>query len=247
MSDVGVWVGFLFSLILFSTIAGDHALARLAQHVLVGAALGYAALLTVREVLQPRLFQLWLSGAADGTWLWVPLLLGLFLLAAGADYVLAQGNTTPGPLPGWRRGMRSLALLPIGLMLGVSIGVAIMGVVQGTVLPQAWRAISATPDPEQPLPNGLTQALTLLLTTATLLHLTVNRQLPWARQPLIVQRLFTGWVWIGKRALWIAAGVIFARLAAARLSLLISWLESVYARLEQMGILDWVANLWQSL
>lgn len=240
MTEFGLWVGLIFSLILFSAILGDHAPMRLAQHILVGAALGYAALLTLREVLQPRLFALLLREDAADQWLWAPLVLGLLLMAAAFEALLAaqQRASEDDAIPTWRRLLRGLGLAPMALMLGVGISVALIGVVQGTLLPQLGQVIGIGPARAGPLSSVAGQAVLLLLTTATLLHLTFNPAQRLARQPAFVRTFFLGWAWLGKRALWIAAGVIFARLVAARLSLLIGWLEGVRRTLEQLG--DWV-------
>jgi hypothetical protein len=63
---------------------------------------------------------------------------------------------------------------------------------------------------------------------------------------VFVRSVFRVWIWVGKRALWVAAGVIFARLAAARLSLLISRFEYFRATLAQTGIWDFVESIWRS-
>ena len=50
------------------------------------------------------------------------------------------------------------------------------------------------------------------------------------------------WAGLGKRGLWFAAGVLFARLAASRLSLLIVWLESMIQFLQQSWIWQQVTS-----
>jgi hypothetical protein len=67
--------------------------------------------------------------------------------------------------------------------------------------------------------------LTLLITTATLLYLYVDPARYLAEQPTYVRRLLNSWLWLGQRALWLAAGIIFARLMASRLSLLIARID----------------------
>ena len=52
----GPLLGFLISLAIGSYLIRDNFLARLAQYVLVGAGLGYLAVLVWRNVLWPRLF-----------------------------------------------------------------------------------------------------------------------------------------------------------------------------------------------
>lgn len=245
-NQVGLWVGFIFSLLIFSALAGENALARLAQHILVGASLGYVAVLVLRDVLQPRLFTpLWqASGVQLG--LWAPLILGVLLWAAGLDRVLErQKPLTVAPL--WRRILYSAGMVPVALLLGVGSAVALIGVVQGTLLPQFVRAAS-TGIPWSASPAAfLAGGLTLLLTTATLLHLSVRLDQAIIKQSGLMHRLLSGWIWLGKHALWVASGVIFARLVAARLSLLIGRLEFFLFSLKETHLWQWAETLWRSL
>ncbi|MCX6044273.1 MAG: hypothetical protein NT075_04120 [Chloroflexi bacterium] len=247
----GVWVGFVFSLLIFSALAGENAMTRLAQHILVGASLGYLAILVLRDVLQPRLLTpLFRVGATAGALqlqLWAPLILGLFLCAAGLDRMLQSGKPGTDEASLGRRFLHGLGMIPVALLLGVSIAVGLVGVWQGTLLPQIGRMVSpgiawsAAPGPL------LTSILTLLLTTATLLHLSVRLERKLTNQPAVMRSLLAGWIWLGKRALWVAAGVIFARLVAARLSLLIGRMEFFLFSLNQTGIWRWAESLWRSL
>jgi hypothetical protein len=230
----GAWVALGLALVLFSTLLGDHRLGRLAQHVLIGAALGYAALVAVRELLLPRVATA-LAGNGGG-WVWLPLLLGLLLWLAGADAM--RGAHSDQPLPRWRAWLRLLGLIPVALMLGVGITVALLGVLQGTLLPQVGTLIARDVDLAAPPVTLATGILTLLLTTATLLHLTWGQGRTSAGRPLFAP--LAAWRWIGVRALWVGAGVLFARLAVARVSLLIGWLEFVLQRLRETGLWQWV-------
>ena len=54
--------------------------------------------------------------------------------------------------------------------------------------------------------------------------------------PNWVQRLMRAWVWFGQRAVWLAAGVIFARLLASRTSLLIAEFEFMRATFTSTGL-----------
>jgi hypothetical protein len=235
----GAFVGLLVALLLFSTVVGDHLLARIAQHLLVGAALGYAALLAVREVLLPRMATAWL-GAPDAGWIWAPLLFGLLLWLAGLDQMLRPGPNGPGGLFGWRQLLRHLGLIPVLLVVGVGVTVALLGVIQGTLLPQIGVMIGGAIRADTPLPVLATGLLTLLLATATLLHLTWADDGGAARLPIWLRLPAGAWRWVGLRALWLAAGILFARLAAARLSLLIGWYEYVGQAVQQTGLWAWL-------
>lgn len=248
---MGIWVGFIFSLLIFSTLVGDNALTRLAQHILVGASLGYVAVLVLRDVLQPRLFTPLFGAGIDAPWwrseLWIPLILGMLLWAAGLERMLGSGKTSSGADGIGRRLLNRLGMIPVALLLGVGVAVGLIGVIQGTLFPQIWR-MASTGIPWSATPGELgTSVLTLLLTTATLLHLSVHVEQQLAKQPALLRQLFVGWVWLGKRALWVAAGVIFARLVAARLSLLIGRLEFLLFSLNETHLWQWAGNLWRNL
>ncbi|MFQ5886612.1 MAG: hypothetical protein ACE5II_05205, partial [Anaerolineae bacterium] len=77
---LGTWVAALLTLMVFSYLVSDNPLYRLAEHLFVGSALGYAIVVAIQDVLLPRLSTL----ARDPVTYWhlfIPLLLGLLLLA----------------------------------------------------------------------------------------------------------------------------------------------------------------------
>ncbi len=248
---LGVWVGLLFSLLILSALLGDHALARLGQHLLVGVGLGYAGVWVWQQVLQPRLFtpifqaSLLPTGPAPLS-LWLLLALGLLLWLAGLERIIAPGQAAGDPLPRWRRLLQRLGVIPVALLVGVSVANGFIGLIQGTLMPQFWRAAqmgidwSAAPGPL------LTGLLTLLLTTSTVVHLTMSKQ-TLGEQPAFVRRLVLLWAGVGKRALWLAGGVIFARLLAARLSLLIALFQFYLESLNVTGLWPWAERIWRSL
>jgi hypothetical protein len=53
-----------------------------------------------------------------------------------------------------------------------------------------------------------------------------------------------GWAWVGQRAVWLAAGILFARLAASRTSLLIAQLEFLRASFVSTELWQWFRGLW---
>jgi hypothetical protein len=115
---VALIIGFILTLAVYSYLAGDNPLYRLAVHILVGVSAAYAAIIVLRQVILPVLIQIRLeSGGGSLFWL-LPLLLALFLLAKRL------------PLVGWL-GNNTLALL-----IGVGAAVALAGAVRGTLLPQ---------------------------------------------------------------------------------------------------------------
>lgn len=241
----GAWVGLLFSLAIFTLLAGDRFIGRLAQYALVGATMGYLAVLAWRYVLQPRLL-IPLSQPSDAMpWLAIPLLLGLLLWLAGIDAIFQQFSATPSAISGWQRWLHGLGLFPVGVMLGVGVAVGLIGVIQGSLLPQLWRTLGPGIIWDMAPEAWLTRLLTLLLTTSALLAFTVDADQKTLPRLTVPRLLLQGWIWLGKRALWLAAGALFARLAAARLSLLIGQMTFWQTSLHETGIWSWAEQIWQ--
>lgn len=220
LATIAFWGSLVMTLIIFSGILGDNALARLGQHLLVGASLGYLGILAIQHVLRPRLITPLLADPTGDPWRWVPLGLGILLLIAGAERTLATPRPTAPPM--WRRVLVGLGRLPVAFLLAVGLSAGLFGVLQGTLFPQFWQAAQSAFDGAVSMPIFVAGVLTLLITTATLLYLYVDPARYLAEQPTYVRRLLNGWLWLGQRAIWLAAGIIFARLMASRLSLLIA-------------------------
>jgi hypothetical protein len=217
------WGGLVMTLTILSGVLGDHALVRLGQHLLVGASLGYLGVLAIQHVLRPRLFAPLLADPAGDPLRWVPLGLGVILLIAGLDRTLRSPQSAPPPL--WRRAIHGLGRLPVALLLAIGLSAGIFGLLQGTLFPQFGQAALTAFDPAVSMPIFLAGVLTLLITTATMLYLYVDPTRHLAEQPIYVRRLLNSWLWLGQRAIWLAAGIIFARLMASRLSLLIARID----------------------
>jgi hypothetical protein len=223
-NNLSLWVGLVLSLMIFSAFIRDNGFSRLAQHILLGATLGYLALLALQHILRPRLFEPLLAGSQDWQH-WTPFLLGALLLFAGLDRSLRSKQTNQQVQPAWRRGLHYLGRLPAVLLLGLSMGVGIAGLLQGTLIPQYWHAVRIAIPTTGPGLELLAGSLTLIITTGVWLHLFLGPERFLALQPTYLQRVLEAWTWLGQRALWFAAGLFFARLLASRLSLLLARLD----------------------
>lgn len=216
----GVWVGFIFTLLIFSALLGDHLLARLAQYILVGAVLGYAVVVTWQTILTSDVVTSLRTAPQEKPWNWIPILLAMIMLVAGLERIFTQGRASSGPGTRRIRGLRALGALPALALVSIGAAVALVGAVQGTLAPQFLSAARYHLQWGTAWSGPITGMLVLVLTVASLLFFVVDADRHLEQQPLWIRRLMRIVLWTGQRALWLAAGALFARLLASRLSLL---------------------------
>ena len=211
---IGAILGFVFTLMIFSYIFGDNPLFRVAIHIFIGVAAGYASVVAFYNVIWPQLiFPLIGGDRSQLLFLLVPLLLsGLILLKVSPR------------LAGW--GDVSMAYL-----VGVGMATAIGGALLGTLFPQAGSTIDlfgsqATVGGA----NGLIrlgEAVIILvgvLSTLIYFHFGARarpNQLP-RRSPLV-----EGIAWVGQIFISITLGALFAGVFSAALVALIERLNFI--------------------
>jgi hypothetical protein len=125
--QIGLIVGVVFTLSVFSYLLGDNALFRLAIHIFVGAAAGYVAIITWNNVIWPKLLLpvTEIRGLSIGTLLvFVPLLLSVMLLAK----VFPRLSMIGSPV--------------MAYLVGIGAATAIGGAVIGTLFPQVLATIN---------------------------------------------------------------------------------------------------------
>jgi hypothetical protein len=203
MSDlIGVWVGAILTLLVFSYLLGDTPLFRIAQAIFVGVAVGYATLVAIELILLPRLFDPLLARPGSNWHLLVPLILGLLLFTKLRAAWASVGN------------------LSIGFLFGVGGALAIGGALRGALAPQIGAtALSLS------LGQGLDTAFNnLLLVVGTIGALLSFRFIVSPKRPGLraLDALARGWGHLGRWFILIAFGAIFAATAVSRISILIS-------------------------
>jgi len=118
-------ISFLLTLMILSYLLGDNPAFRLAVYLFVGVAAGYAAAITWRQVLVPRLVSPLLAGNITERLLaFLALALGILLLGKLSTRTSRLGNA------------------PIAFLVGVGAAVAIGGAVTGTIFPQTQASIN---------------------------------------------------------------------------------------------------------
>jgi hypothetical protein len=120
VDEIGLWAGFVLTLMVFSYILGDNFLYRLAVYVFVGLAAGYIAIVTVESVLIPW-FDTTIGSDDVDTYVigLIPALLAALLLLKTSSRLGRLGN------------------LGIAVLIGVGTAVALVGALTGTLLPLA--------------------------------------------------------------------------------------------------------------
>lgn len=199
MNDtLGLVIGFILTLLIYSYVIGDNPAYRLAVHILVGVSAAYAAVLVLRQAILPIVAQLALNPLSLNSLLWlVPILLALLLILQRLPRFAWLGDNATA------------------LLVGVGAAIALMGAITGTLLPQILVFGDAGNTSLSPI-QGI---VTAVLTACTLLTFQFtgkkNELGEWVRP--FWQR---GFVQIGQAVLMITFGALFAGLLSTSLVLL---------------------------
>ena len=200
MDLIGVWVGAILTLLVFSYLLGDTPLFRIAQALFVGVAVGYGATAAIYLVLVPKLIEPLLADTTTNWPLFVPLVLGLLLFTK------------------LRRGWASLGNLSIAFLFGVGGALALGGALAGTLLP-LLQATAVSLAPEQGWNTVFNNLLIAFGTIGAFLSYRFDTsQRPALRALELVAR---GWGRVGRWFVLVAFGAIFADTAVSRISILI--------------------------
>jgi hypothetical protein len=212
----GTWVAVVLTLFVFSYLLGDNVLYRLAEHIFVGVAVGYAAVVVFHNVLAPKLLAPIGESLSTGDWerllpLLVPLVLGLLLLTKSF------------------RGARSVSWLgsfSLACLLGVGAALAIGGALLGTLLPQVDAASDVTRYVMRYGPTlGVFSGIVVLIgATGVLLHFYFGASRE-KRLGGLYNWLVRTWGGLGRWFIFIAFGALLATTFVSRLSLLIGRIE----------------------
>lgn len=193
---IGVFIGLVLTLFIYSYAVGDNPLYQLSVHLLVGVSAAYAAVIAVQQIIWPVIDQIRQAPTERESLLWlVPLFFVLLLLFKRLPALAWLGN------------------LSVGLMAGVGAAVALVGAILGTVWPQVT-AVNTTDS------TALQTGLVAILTIFTLLTFQFSRRNKaengkrpfWKNIP----------AQIGRGILMITFGTLFAALLSTSLILLSS-------------------------
>lgn len=130
---IGAIIGFLLTIMILSYIIGDNALFRLAIHIFIGAASGYAAVLILYNVLWYQVLvpvlQIFTTGKVDGLVTYaihvVPaVILGIWMMTKASPRLARWGTPV------------------LAFLTGVGAATVIAGAVRGTIFPQVGASVN---------------------------------------------------------------------------------------------------------
>jgi hypothetical protein len=212
METIGPFIAAGLTLMVFSYIFGDNVLFKLASHIFVGVAVGYAILVVWHQVFYPALTSGNLASVLPALILCVLL---IFKIRP------AQGGVT-----------NALGSLALAFVLGVGAALALGGALFGTLLPQTSVAANISLNPthypdtenEVGLVNWLNNIIIVLGTIGTFFYFTFAVRsegvLGGLREGIV--RFFAG---MGRLMIIFTLGALFANTFSSRVALLVSRLQ----------------------
>jgi hypothetical protein len=214
-------IGLILTLMVFSYLIGDNPLFRLAVHLFIGVASGYAAVVVWQYVLAPRVVvPLQSADSARLVLAVIPLILGISLFAKLSPRISWVGN------------------FAMAILVGVGAATALGGAVLGTLIPQASAAIEAFD--LRSASNGaemffkLVEGVVMLAGTVFTLgyfQFTAGRAPDGAPKR---NAIFEAIAWVGRIFIAITLGVLFAGVYTAALTAMIERLSSMINFIRQM-------------
>lgn len=179
---IGLILGLILTLFIYSYLLGDNLLYRLAVHILVGVSAGYAAIVVVRDVILPIYAQVSKDPTSTNSLLWlIPTALALLLIIKRLPATWL-GNS------------------PVAFLVGIGAAVALLGAIQGTLLPQVT-AVNSENTLLQTILIALLTAITLLSFQFTTFLQTEKEILPQWKRTI---------AYAGRVILMITFGALFA-------------------------------------
>jgi hypothetical protein len=221
--QVGIVVGFLLTLSVFSYLLRDNALFRLTIHIFIGVAAAYVSAVIWYSVIWPQLLLPMASGDLSTILLAIiPLVLSILLLFKAFPRLAQAGSPA------------------LALMVGVGAAIAIGGAIVGTIVPQVLASINSVgPQIAQPGASdawmaSINRGIILIGTLSSLayFHFSARRNngQPPARAGWIEEIAGIGRLFIAITLGALFAGVYAAAMAALveRLGFLVQFIKAIF-------------------
>lgn len=221
METVGVLIAAILTVMVLSYIFGDNILFKLAAHLFVGVAIGYAIVVVWNQVFAQL-------GPGNLLQTFPALILCFLLIFKVRPAQSSLANT--------------LGNVALAFVLGVGAALAISGALFGTLMPQmsAVAGISLNPNHYQQTQNSaglvdwLNNIIIVLGTIGTFFYFTFTVR---ATGPLggLREGFVRFWAGMGRLMIIFTLGALFANTVMARVALLISRLEFLFNLRNLMG------------
>ena len=122
---IGLALGFLLTILIFSYLMGDNPFFRLAIHIFIGVSAAYVAIITINNVLIPRLIMPLINGSQGERLLSMILFVPSLFLFFKVTPLRRAGN--------WA----------VAILVGIGAAAAIGGAITGTLFPQILGTINS--------------------------------------------------------------------------------------------------------
>ena len=218
---IGLALGFLLTILVFSYLLGDNPFFRLAVHIFIGVSAAYVALVTINNVLIPRLILPIFNGTQGERLL-------SFLLFIPSIFLMLK--VTPiGKAGNWS----------VAILVGIGAATAIGGAITGTLFPQILGTINSVDPAAYEISTNrwdlaINGIIIVLGTVTTLVYFHYGTQdkpgQSNERSPIIESIGMVGRVFLAITFGTLYAGVYFSALAA-----LIERLTSLWYFLNNIG------------
>ncbi len=216
LDGAGTWVAIILTLFVFSYLLGDNVLYRLAEHIFVGVAIGYAVVVAFYSILIPKLLTPTIEALNNQDsgrllLLLISLVLGLLLLTKASR----------------RAGFVSwLGSFSLATLIGVGGALAISGALTGTLLPQidATASVARYVEAYGPALGLFSGVVVLVGVIGTLLHFYFG-----SGEEGRLSRLRNGlvqiWGGLGRWFIVVSFAALLAAIFMSRLSLLVGRIQ----------------------
>lgn len=213
---IGGGVATVLSLMVLSRVIADNPLYRLAQYLLVGVALGYAAAVLVGQTLVPLVLQATFQ----------PFSLSVVVVLASAAVLSLMLATRFG-----RQRASSLANIPLALLFGVGAAIALVGAARGTLVPQLLDTVALRRLQTTDLTALAGTIVLIAAVVITLLSFTYRQR---SEQASGLARTIRGF---GRGLVLATFGVFLAAAVTTYLSALVAQLQAIADWFTQLGTL----------
>jgi hypothetical protein len=211
LNDFGPWLAFALTLMVFSYLLGDNPLFRIAEHLLVGLALGFAWVVALHSVILPRFTYAIESGDLE-----VGAYTALGVVSGGL--LLFKSVRTKSRIAS------IISSIPLAYLFGVGAAVALGGAIFGTLIPQVeatMLSLNLADYAEQWALYDVIEAFLIVLgTVCTLLYFTFTAR-GQSRLTRLRGRVVQVGAGMGRWFLMFTFGALFGSLVMSRVSLLV--------------------------